>query len=188
MHENNKTGTIGLTPQILTRIYLIGFMGVGKSTLGKKLARELDFQFVDLDDLFEKKYKIRIDDFFGKYDEDLFRTLEYETLNETFSMNKVVIATGGGTPCFFETMKKINKRGVSIHLKMSSAAIASRLHHAKKPRPLIKDKTGEELCTMIKQKLNERIHFYEQAHFTVDAISVDVKEVVEMLNRNPKYL
>jgi len=162
-------------------------MGVGKSTVGKKLARELGYGFIDLDNLFETKFKIRIDDFFEKYDEDLFRTLEHEVLNETFSMNKVVIATGGGTPCFFETMEKINENGISVHLEMPPAAIAKRLQHAKKPRPLIKNKTGEELCAIIKQKLEERKAFYEQAHYRVNAINLEVREVVKLLKANSKF-
>lgn len=161
-------------------------MGVGKSTVGKKLARELGYYFVDLDNLFETKFKIRIDDFFEKYDEDLFRTLEHEVLNETFSMNKVVISTGGGTPCFFETMEKINEHGISVHLEMPPLAIAKRLQHAKKPRPLIKNKTGEELCAIIKQKLEERKAFYEQAHYSINAINLDAREVVKLLKANSK--
>jgi len=161
-------------------------MGVGKSTFGKKLARSLGFRFIDLDSIFEKKYKIRIDDFFGKYDENLFRKLEHDALIESFSSSKTVIATGGGSPCFFSAMEKINAKGVSVYLEMSPAAIAHRLTHAKKPRPLVKGKTGEELCDLIQQKLKERKAIYEQAHFTIDAISVDVKEVGKMLKRNSK--
>ena len=171
----------------MNRIYLIGFMGVGKSTFGKKLARRLGYRFIDLDSIFEKKYKIRIDDFFGKYDEELFRKLEHDTLKESFSSMNTVIATGGGSPCFFDSIKKINAQGTSVYLEMSPTAIAHRLTHAKKPRPLVKGKTGEELCNIIKQKLKERKAFYEQAHFTVDAISIDVKAVVEMLKGSSKF-
>ena len=170
----------------MSRIYIIGFMGVGKSTFGKKLARSLGFRFIDLDNVFEKKFKIRIDDFFGKYDEELFRKLEHETLKDSFSSANTVIATGGGSPCYFDAMKKINEQGISIYLKMSPAAIAHRLTHAKKPRPLIKNKTGDELCAIIEQKMDERKAFYEQAHFTVDAINVNAKEVVELLKANAK--
>jgi shikimate kinase len=161
-------------------------MGVGKSTIGKKLARRLGYRFIDLDAVFEKKYKIRIDDFFGKYDEELFRKLEHDTLTKSFSSQNTVIATGGGSPCFFDAMKKINEQGISIYLKMSPAAIASRLSLAKKPRPLVKGKTGDELHAIIEKKLEERKSFYEQAHFTIDAIRVDVKEVAELLKANSR--
>ena len=156
-------------------------MGVGKSTIGKKLARELGYRFVDLDDLFEKKYKIRIDDFFGKYDEELFRKLEHEVLTGTFPKEKVVVATGGGTPCFFDAMEKINRHGTSVYLEMAPAAIAHRLIHAKKPRPLIKDKTGGELSALIAQKLKERTPFYQQAHLTVDALNINISELAGLL-------
>ncbi|RLD43090.1 MAG: shikimate kinase [Bacteroidetes bacterium] len=161
-------------------------MGVGKSTFGKKLAHKLGYRFIDLDIIFEKKYKIRIDDFFGKYDEELFRKLEHDTLKESFSAVKTVIATGGGSPCFFDAMEKINQKGVSVYLEMTPTAIAHRLTHAKKPRPLVKGKTGEELRELIKQKLEERKAFYKQAHFTVDAINVNAEEVVDLLRENSK--
>ena len=186
--ENSNAGNYikNKSSQTLNRIYLIGFMGVGKSTFGKKLARRLGYRFIDLDSIFEKKYKIRIDDFFGKYDEELFRKLEHDALKKSFSSVKTVIATGGGSPCFFGGIEKINQQGISIYLKMEPTAIAHRLTHAKKPRPLIKNKTGEELCEAINQKLEERKVFYEQAHFTVDAINIDAKEVVDLLLGNPK--
>jgi len=168
----------------LERIYLIGFMGVGKTTLGKKLARALGYRFVDLDGLFEKKYKVHIDDFFGKYDEELFRKLEYDLLNETFQMKKTVIATGGGTPCFFDTMDKINTQGTSVYLEMTPAALASRLMNARKKRPLIEGKTGDELKAAIEKRLSERIVHYQQARYSINALHANAKDLVELLNRN----
>lgn len=159
-------------------------MGVGKSTLGKKLARALGYRFVDLDGLFEKKYKVHIDDFFGKYDEELFRKLEYDLLNETFLMKNTVIATGGGTPCFFDAMDKINTQGASIYLEMTPAALASRLINARKKRPLIQGKTGDQLKITIEERLAERISYYQQAQYSINALHATARDLIELLDRN----
>ncbi len=172
---------------ILTdRIYLIGFMGSGKTTLGKKLARELQYQFVDLDDFFEERYKIEIHDFFGKYDEPLFRKLENQNLKKTFSMKKVVIATGGGTPCYYKAIDKINDNGLSIYLEMSPSALSDRLINAKRIRPLILNKSKEELQTFISHKLKERESFYKKARLIVNGLSVNVKELSQTITKLKK--
>ena len=156
------------------RIYLVGFMGVGKTTVGKKLARQLGYRFVDLDDFFEEKFKIEIHQFFSKYDEPLFRKLEYDRLKKTFEMEGVVVATGGGTPCYYNGIEEINRHGISVFLKMSPAAIAHRLLHAKRKRPLVMGKTGETLTKYIEEKLGERLSCYEKANIQFNASDMDI--------------
>ncbi|MBE0651093.1 MAG: shikimate kinase [Bacteroidales bacterium] len=165
------------------RIYLIGFMGAGKTTVGKKLADVLGYQFIDLDDYFEEHYKIDIQGFFDKYGEELFRNLEYERLLKTFEMKNVVVATGGGTPCYHDSIDEINKNGVSVYLEMTPAAIADRLINAVKKRPLLEGRTGDELIKYIETKLDERLAYYEKAHLTVDGVGVDLKKLVESLEQ-----
>lgn len=165
------------------RIYLIGFMAAGKTTIGRKLAAALGYQFVDLDDYFEERYKVDIHTFFDKYGEQLFRSLEHERLHKTFDMKHVVIATGGGTPCYLNSMEEINKNGTSIYLEMTPKAIASRLADAARKRPLVAGKSGDELILYIENKLNERIPFYKQAHFIIDGLDVDLNKIVTLLNR-----
>ena len=167
------------------RIYLIGFMGVGKTTVGKKLARRLGYSFVDLDDFFEEKYKIEIHRFFKKYDEPLFRQLEHERLIKTFEMQKVVVATGGGTPCHWDGVQEINRHGLSIFLDMPPKVIADRLLHAKRKRPLILGKSSEELSRFIEKKLNERLACYTQSHLHIDAAHLDLERVVELIKEHP---
>ncbi len=169
-----------------SRIYLVGFMGAGKSTVGKKLARALGYRFLDLDEKFEKRYKVNIDLFFHKYDEELFRQLESDLLKETYTMEKTVISTGGGTPCHHGGIQGINRNGLSIYLKMEPAALASRLMQAKRPRPLIKGKTGDELTRYIHQKLSERTDCYKKAHFSVDALHSPFNEVIAIVMSKQK--
>ena len=161
-------------------------MGVGKSTIGKKLAKQLEFEFIDLDDIFEQKYKISIDSFFSKYDEELFRKLEHDMLLETFLKSKTVISTGGGTPCYHNAMEKINSVGYSIYIKMPPAAIVHRLSTAKKKRPLIKGIPKEELLSVIQEKLNNRHPIYKQAQLHVNGIEVDIKELASRISERIK--
>jgi len=153
-------------------------MGAGKTTVGKKLAIALGYQFVDMDDLFEARYKIGIPSFFEKYDEKLFRKLEKENLKRTFQMKNVVIATGGGTPCHHRGIEKMNRYGLTIYLDMSPAALTQRLMNAKNIRPLVKGKTGDDLLSFIEYKLGERMSHYKKARLIVDGLSVDIDNLV----------
>jgi len=165
------------------RIYLVGFMGVGKTTVGKKLARRLGYRFVDMDDFFEEKFKIEIHQFFNKYDEPLFRKLEHDRLKKTFEMEGVVVATGGGTPCHYGGIEEISHHGMSIFLEMPPAVIAYRLLHARRKRPLVMGKTGETLTQYIEEKLAERLSCYEKADIKVNAVQVDIAALAEEIKR-----
>jgi len=169
-----------MTKGVKSRIYLIGFMGVGKSTVGKHLAAALNYRFVDTDKLFERKYKTNIDLFFKKYGEEIFRKLEREVLEETFSMENTVVSTGGGS-VINGGIDAINRYGLSIYLKMDENAIASRLAVAKRQRPLIKGMRGEELSMFIKNKLEEREPLYVRAHIVFDSFNPDIKRLVEII-------
>lgn len=158
-------------------------MGSGKTTVGKKLAAALNYQFVDLDDYFETRYKIDIHTFFVKYGEQLFRKLEHERLLRTFDMKEVVVATGGGTPCYFNSMEDINENGTSIYLKMTPKAIAGRLGHAGKKRPLIQSRSGIDLVRYIEEKLEERLAYYNMAKLTIEGLDVDIPELVKLLEK-----
>jgi shikimate kinase len=168
------------------RIYLVGFMGVGKSTIGKKLAHKLNFKFIDLDDIFEEKYKISIDSFFQKYDEKLFRKMEHDLLLSTFDKTNVVVSTGGGTPCYYDAMDKINRAGVSIYIKMLPSSIAYRLSEAKRKRPLIGDMKNQELLDFITKSLKKREPVYKKALMHVNGLHINIEELVEKLEKEFK--
>lgn len=168
----------------MNRIYLIGFMGVGKSTIGKKLAYKLNFNFVDIDELFENKYKVSIHTFFEKYGEKLFRELENKLLHDTFIYDNTVISTGGGTPCYFNAINDINNHGTSIYLKMSAEALVNRLENAIRPRPLIKSRSRDEIKNDVENLLTKREQFYNKANIIYDAVSPDIDKLLIKLENN----
>lgn len=154
------------------RIYIIGFMGSGKSTFGKQLATYAGFSFLDLDQQFEKTHNTPILDFFQEHSEDEFREKETALLRQTNSLDRVVISLGGGTPCFHNNMYWLLENGLSIYLKLSPKALQYRLLHSKKKRPLIQEKTPTELLAYIHELLEVRETFYEQAHLTLSGINL----------------
>ncbi|MDY0078015.1 MAG: shikimate kinase [Bacteroidales bacterium] len=165
------------------RIYLVGYMGAGKSTCAKRLSNKLNWDFKDLDQLFESKYKIAITNFFEKYDESLFRRLERDLLQETHSLQNTIIATGGGTACFYNNMSWMNENGHTVYLQMSPSALTNRLIHAKKKRPLIAKKNPEELYLYVKDQLRQRAIFYSQAKIIIDAENLNLDLLVLKLKK-----
>lgn len=156
------------------RIYLVGYMGAGKSTTSKRLANRLGWEAYDTDRLFEERFKISINDFFKKYDVDLYRKLETQILHDTLRFDNAVIATGGGTACFNNNMDWMNQNGLTIFLRISQQAVCDRLGHSKVRRPLIYDRPPEEVESFIRQNYAERLPFYEQARLTVKSENLDI--------------
>lgn len=158
------------------RIFLIGYMGSGKSTVGRGLAKELGLSFIDLDDYIEERNFKTIPKIFAEEGEDAFRKLEQKALREVAEFENVVIATGGGAACFFDNIDVINACGQSIYLKGSPRILAERLRNSKTERPLIKGKSYDELVAFIQDTLNKREYWYKQAKTVLDFdhdISID---------------
>lgn len=157
-------------------------MGSGKSTLGKKLANKLAKPFFDLDEEIEKQEGKTITAIFEQHSEVYFRKLEKELLNKiTTENNDFVMALGGGTPCFYDNMDFINKNGQSIYLKYNSGVLLSRLSDAKSERPLIKDKTENQLTNFIDEKLAQREKYYTKSKVIVDGIDLNLDELIIQL-------
>ena len=152
----------------MNRIFLIGYMGSGKTTVGQLLATQLGYGFIDMDNRIEGKLFKSVSQIFTELGEDQFRMLERQCLHEVAEFDHVVISTGGGVPCFFDNMEYMNKQGVTVYLKLSSADLAERLElsHANK-RPLLADRKGEELLHFISEGLAKREPFYSQAAYSV---------------------
>lgn len=165
------------------RVILVGFPGCGKSSVGKKLAAKLGYGFVDLDEAFEEEYHISIPDFFQKYNETAFRSCERKVLINKLQLDNVVISSGGGTPCFSDNMQLMKDSGIVVYIKMAPASLFDRLSHAKRPRPLVQNKTPEELQQYIDNTLPLREFVYQQAHFTVKGESIDIEALCEKVRK-----
>ena len=164
------------------KVFLIGFMGSGKTTIGKKLANYLKYEFIDLDKLIESKAGMIIVNYFELYGEGAFRELEQDILQKTEFPANVIIATGGGAPCFGDNMEWMNKNGLVAYLSLSPKALASRLEHSKTDRPLIRHLKGDELIDFISRKLQEREVFYNQAKYVVSASDLTAERLSFYLN------
>jgi shikimate kinase len=150
-------------------IYLIGFMGSGKTTTGKKLAQKLKYNFTDTDSLFEEQQKQTIADFFLIHGEDKFREIEKKILASTTRLKNTVVASGGGTPCFEDNLKLMNESGITIYLQANAGALFKRLAPEKKNRPLISKLSDVALMEFIVYNLKLREHFYLQSKLKVNA-------------------
>lgn len=141
-------------------------MYCGKTTLGRELARRLGYDFVDTDQLFLETYHITIPLFFRKYDESAFRILERKILHSTESRDNVVIATGGGTPCFFDNIGWMRAHGFVIHISLEVEQILRRATLSKNPRPLLQGMTLQEREQFVRRQLDSRNLYYHQAHIS----------------------
>ncbi len=168
------------------RIYLIGFMGSGKSTVGKRLALRLKYPFIDMDKAIEKVAGMPVRNIFEEKGEDEFRRMEHELVLKTAKMNYVVVSTGGGVPCFFDNMDIINRNGISIYLKMTSEDLLKRLKGSKYERPLIRDLSTDELAGYIKEKLREREPYYLKSKYIIDGKDPEIREIVRLVTKEEK--
>ena len=154
-------------------IFLVGYMGCGKSTIGRALARRLGKPLLDMDALIEEHCGKRVGEIFETFGEDGFRRMERDTLAEVISSyDDAVVATGGGTPCFFDNMETMNRAGLTVYFKMSPEKLAGRLEHGKAKRPLLRDKSEEELIGFIRENVAKREKYYMQAKLIIDCDGV----------------
>lgn len=174
----------------MTRIYLIGYMGAGKTTLGKAFARAMGLTFVDLDWYIEERFHKTIRQIFVERGEDGFRELEKRMLHEVADFENVVISVGGGTPCFFDNMDYMNETGKTVFLDVDIQVLFRRLRVARQQRPLLAEKTDEELKTFICEAIEKRLSFYSQAKYVFNGerletrhqINQSVERLKELLN------
>lgn len=158
------------------KIYLVGYMGAGKSTLGKKLAEAMELDFIDLDEAFESKFHVSISSFFEKYGEEAFRKLEQQLLHETGNLTHCVISTGGGTPCYGDNMNWMCSSGVTLYLEVPEEELAKRLKASHKKRPLLAA-NDDDFEDALGDHLRKRALYYSDAQIIIRGDNPDMEEL-----------
>ena len=169
-------------------VFLIGYMGVGKTTIGKQIAERFGWPFVDMDLFIENRYHKTVPDLFAEKGEDVFRRIEQAVLQEIVQFENTVVSTGGGAPCFFDNMDRMNRTGITVYLKMPAPELAQRLMACKQERPLLKDKSMEELKQFIADSLEKREVWYNRASIVFPAsgyptIHPLVENLIKQINK-----
>lgn len=164
------------------KIFLIGFMGSGKSYLGRLLGQKLGIPFFDLDEQVTTHAGKSIPEIFEADGEEHFRLLEKEVLFMiTESHDSFVLATGGGTPCFFNNIDYMNRSGTTVWIHTTVPVLFERLIKERPGRPLIRHLTDEQLMAFIFRKYSDRKIYYEQATVTIDEEPVEIDQLVEKI-------
>jgi shikimate kinase len=164
------------------RIFLIGFMGSGKTHWGKLLSEKMGLPFFDLDTVIIKTEKKSVSDIFTEKGEEYFRYKEKEVLEELVNDHQdFILSSGGGTPCFFNTIDFMRKNGLVIWLNTSVSVLKERLLREKMSRPLVRTVGDAELKSYIIRKLGERKMYYEQAHLMVHEDAISLGSLTEIL-------
>lgn len=163
----------------MVRIFLTGYMGAGKTTLGKAFARRMDISFIDLDWYIEERFNKTVGELFTERGETGFRELERNMLHEVAEFENVVISTGGGTPCFFDNMDFMNQTGKTVFLDVHLDVLFRRLRVAKQQRPILQGKEDDELKAFIVQALEKRAPFYHQAQYVFNADELEDRWQIE---------
>ena len=164
----------------MKRIILIGYMGAGKTTVGKALAKELGLAFYDLDWYIESRRRKTVAQLFAEVGEEGFRTIEHNMLHEVAEFEDVVVSCGGGTPCFFDNIDYMNRQGQVVYLRCQPDVLVEHLAMSKNERPLLKGKTPDELRRFIAAQLQRREPFYSKARYTFDVSLMDNYEKIKV--------
>ena len=172
----------------MRRIILVGYMGSGKTTVGKALSKATGMMFYDLDWYIENRMHTSVSKLFSERGEEAFRKIEYNMLHEVAEFEDVIISCGGGTPCFFDNMDYLNQQGDVVYLKANPETLYKHLLMAKVERPLLKGKSPEELITSITEHLKERAPFYEKAQHTLDVSVLDTHDKIQNSVQNIREL
>lgn len=163
---------------------IMGFMGSGKSTIGRMVAASWNCRFIDLDHHIEESYKMSIPRIFELYHESGFRAIEAKILSDVLLESKeCVISLGGGTPCFGDNLQLILEKSVSIYLKVSAQELATRLQRSANPRPLVAGKNSSELIRYIDDTLRQREPFYLQAEHVIESDCLQASDLLTFISR-----
>lgn len=164
----------------MKRIIIVGYMGAGKTTVGKMLAKDLGLQFYDLDWYIEERMRKTVPQIFAERGEDGFREIERRLLHEAAEFEDIVLSCGGGTPCFFDNMEYMNAQGSTVYLKADPEVLYAHLKMGKVERPLLKNKTPEQMKEFIKEQLSQREQYYLKARNVLDVNLLDNYEKIKI--------
>ncbi|MDR1257785.1 MAG: shikimate kinase [Tannerellaceae bacterium] len=159
----------------MKRIFLIGYMGAGKTTIGKELSKRMNLSFVDLDAYIEARYYKTVSRIFAEKGEEAFRKIECNILREVATFENVLISTGGGTPCFHNNMTFMNEAGKTVYVKVSPAELVKRLSPVKHTRPVLNGRSGADLLSFVSENLLKRTPYYMQATIVFDVETMDTE-------------
>jgi shikimate kinase len=154
-------------------------MTSGKSTIGKMIQDRIGLKWIDLDQEIEKTEKKSINQIFQEKGEIYFRKKEREVLLELLKINNQIISVGGGTPCYYNNIDEINQSALSFYLRASVSVLTQRIKEFGATRPLVKDRTDNELKEFVAKHLFERNLFYEKAKFIVDTDHKFFEEITQ---------
>ena len=163
-----------------SRIILMGYMGSGKTTVGRALAKDLNMPFYDLDWYIESRMRKTVKQIFDERGEDGFRVIERNMLHEVAEFENIVVSCGGGTPCFFDNIDYLNQQGETVYQKCTPEVLHKHLSMGKTVRPLLLNKTPEQVKTYIEEQLQVREPFYSKAKHTVDVTLMDNYEKIKI--------
>lgn len=164
------------------RVFLIGFMASGKSSVGKKLANKLNLPFVDLDSFIEEKHNTTIRLLMYDRGHKTFREIERDALQDVIKKYPdAVVSTGGGTPCFYDNLEKMKKAGDTVYLEVDIPTLVDRLMNSKKDRPLIWGKTKDDLTIYAKDLMERRQGYYQKAKYTVNGKNLKLDTIVKIV-------
>lgn len=162
-------------------IFLIGFMGSGKSTLGKQLAATLNCPFLDSDREIEMQLKTTVSQIFAEKGEGFFRTLEKSFVEKVSQEQLQIIAVGGGLPCFNDMMDVLLSKGIVVYLKTSETTLFERLVNAMEERPLIEGMNEAQLKDYIHAKLKEREEVYSRSHLVIEEEDQTAERIIQLI-------
>lgn len=163
----------------MRRIILLGYMGSGKTTMGKALSDAVGLSFYDLDWYIETRMRTTVAKIFAEKGEEKFRTIERNMLHEVAEFENVIISCGGGTPCFFDNMEYLNGQGDTVYLKATADVLHNHLLMTRVERPLLAGKTEDERRCFIAEQLRQRETFYCKAHHIFEVQLLDTKQRIK---------
>lgn len=173
--------------QPVRTVYIIGFMGSGKTTVGKRLAAGLRWKFIDLDERIESHLGMSIPEIFQQEGEEYFRKAESNVLRELDTGPGTVISTGGGTPCSENNMKYMLETGLTIYLKLTPEQLSSRLSGSAGNRPLLNNLSADDLTGFVVRKLDERESWYNRAALIIDGFNVDYRLLFSLIRKGVRH-